>query len=95
MHLGNLRSTFISLTLPRDRDRLAAIYTVATTDEWIRDILFLSRHLEEETQHFYPCAGDVDMLQKAIASLVLVIGGISDFAQHGAQFFMDYVSDDS
>ena len=45
-HLGNLRSSIFLLTLPRsgrDRDRLALIYTVATTDEWIRDILFISR----------------------------------------------------
>ena len=62
IYLSDPRRTFISLTLPRDRGRLAAIYTAATSDEWIDVILLLSRHLEEEAQHFYPCAGDVDVL---------------------------------
>ena len=94
IHLDNLRAIFISLTLPRDRGRLAAIYTAAKTDKWIRDIKFLSRHLEEEAQHLYPSdsIGDVVMLRRAIASLVLVIKGISDFAIHNIKFFVEYGS---
>ena len=95
IHLANLREIFISLTLPRDRGRLAAIYTAAKTDKWIRDIEFLSRHLQEEALHLYPLdsLGDRVMLQRAIASLVLVIKGISDFAIHGRKFFVEYDSE--
>ena len=95
IHLANLHETFILLTLPRDRGRLAAIYTVAKTDKWIRDIEFLSRHLQEEALCLYPLdsLGDRVVLQRAIASLVHVIKGISDFAIHGRKFFVVYDSE--
>ena len=49
-----------------NRDQLAVIYAKATTGGWIRDIWFLGRHLEEEAEHFYPCAEDVARLQYTI-----------------------------
>ena len=92
MYLADLRTEFCSLTLPRHRGRLAAIYTAAQVDKWIRDIEFLSGQLQEEARHFYPLdsVGDVVVLQRAIATLVTVIKGISDFAIDGTKFFVAF-----
>ena len=89
LYLADLRSTIISLTLPRHRGRLAAIYTAAKVDKWIRDIEFLSGQLQQEVRHFYPSDSVGDVV-RAIASLVIVIKGISDFAIDGTKFFVAF-----
>ena len=66
-YLSDVR--FSCVQLPPRRDRLLITGTFSGSEVWVRDILFLGRHLEEEAAHFYSAGEDTVALQHAIGWL--------------------------